>query len=102
MLYSYRVALTGIHLLRTGEVVGDLNRLAPQYGFAEALDLVARYRASSEKACLPPAEDARHRECWPALLAQLEAAEAASPLPPEPPAPQACSDWLTAHRRRDL
>ena len=33
MLYAYRVALTGIHLLETGEVEMDVGVTAPRYGF---------------------------------------------------------------------
>jgi len=45
LLYAYRVALTGIHLLRTGDLVADLSRLAPDHGFHQALELVALKRA---------------------------------------------------------
>lgn len=33
LLYAYRVALTGAHLLLTGELVTDVRTLAPRYGF---------------------------------------------------------------------
>ena len=41
VLYAYRVLCTGIHLLRTGEVVTDLNRLADEMGLSFVSELVA-------------------------------------------------------------
>jgi len=42
LLYAYRSALTGIHLLRRGECVADVVHLAPLYGFARVPELVHR------------------------------------------------------------
>lgn len=94
LLYSYRTALTGIHLLNTGKVVGDVTILAPQYGFNEALGLVSRYRSSSEKTTVSPDEDTRHQSHWPNLLKELEQAFEQSHLPEEPMGLRACSEWL--------
>jgi predicted nucleotidyltransferase len=44
VLYGYRVALTGIHLLRTGEVEPYLPRLAEEYGLPFMGDLIAQKR----------------------------------------------------------
>jgi predicted nucleotidyltransferase len=102
LLYAYRVALTGAHLLREGEVIGDLTELAPRYGFPEALDLAARKRASAEKVALTEAEDELYRAAWPRLAEALDAARASSPLPEEPQNRGAMSAWLTALRKREL
>mgnify|MGYP001602831061 CR=1 FL=1 len=98
LLYAYRTALTGVHLLLTKELVGDLRRLAPLYGFDAALELIEIYQSSSEKKTLDPAEDARHQAFWPTLLERLEMADCTSPLPDDPPAEQRCSDWLVGLR----
>ena len=98
MLYAYRVALTGIHLLRTGECVANVAELAPRYGYGDALDLVAVKAAGQEKGPLAPELDAAHRARWPALEAELDAALAASPLPEEPPGREAIDRWLRARR----
>lgn len=45
LLYAYRVALSGIHLLRTGEVEADLGRLAGVYGLDFLPELIAQKRA---------------------------------------------------------
>jgi predicted nucleotidyltransferase len=44
VLYAYRVLLTGIHLLRTGEVEAHLPRLAQEYRRPFLGDLIARKR----------------------------------------------------------
>jgi predicted nucleotidyltransferase len=102
LLYTYRVALTGAHLLRTGECEMDLRRLAPEYGFPEALELVAYNQASAEKSALPADEDARHRASWTRLDALLQRARDESPLPEGPANAAACEAWLVGARLRDL
>jgi len=42
LLYAYRVLLTGIHLLRTGEVEASLPRLAEEYRRSFLLELIAQ------------------------------------------------------------
>jgi predicted nucleotidyltransferase len=44
VLYAYRVLLTGIHLLRTGEVEAHLPRLAQEYRRPFLTELIARKR----------------------------------------------------------
>lgn len=102
LLYAYRTALTGIHLLLTGQLIGDLGQLAPLYGCDAALDLIAIYRSSSEKKILDPDEDARHRSFWPALLERLESAFIISPLPEAPPNEARCSEWLVSLRLQTM
>ena len=41
VLYAYRVLCTGIHLMRTGEVVTDLNRLASEMNLGFVGELIA-------------------------------------------------------------
>jgi predicted nucleotidyltransferase len=100
LLYTYRTALTGVHLLLTGEIVGDLPSLISQYGFRLAEDLIRIYGSTTEKKTLSPEDDAVHRAQWPVLLDQLTAAFASSCLPDEPKDPGACSDWLVGLRLR--
>lgn len=102
LLYAYRVALTGAHLLKTGEVVGNLMDIAGEYGFPEALTLAEAKRAGTEKGSLAPEEDARHRAAWPRLMKLLEEARTSSPLPEEPKNEADLSAWLTETRAREL
>ncbi len=98
LLYAYRVALTGVHLLRTAALETRLDRLAPVYGCAPALELIAFKRAHGEKQAVPEALDAEHRAAWPRLDALLAEARDGSPLPDEAPNAAACSAWLVEQR----
>jgi predicted nucleotidyltransferase len=53
LLYVFRVMLTGIHLLRTGEVEANLLTLNEEYGLPYVPELVAEKRANGEAAQLP-------------------------------------------------
>jgi predicted nucleotidyltransferase len=81
ILYAYRVLLTGIHLLRTGEVEAFLPRLAEQYQLPFLLDLIVQKR--QEKGAAPDLDwtfhDAQLRE----LEARLDQAFTESTLPEE-------------------
>ncbi len=94
LLYAYRVALTGIHLLRTGELVSDLRVLAPRLGYPDALALIGLKVLGAEKGAVSPEIDALHRAAWPALEADLQLAVEQSPLPGEAANEPACEAWL--------
>lgn len=98
LLYSYRVALTGAHLLRTGEVVASLPELAPRYGFGSILDIVRYKSGGAEKAELPAAVAQPHIERWAELEALLVESRDASPLPERPVNQAAVNDWLVRSR----
>ncbi|MEW6708692.1 MAG: nucleotidyltransferase domain-containing protein [Candidatus Riflebacteria bacterium] len=102
LLYIYRVALTGIHLLQTGEIIGDVRKLAPNYGFEEVFDLIKIYSETSEKKCLDENSVKPFVEKWPALEKKLEDTHASSPLPDEPPGVQKCSDWMVEVRLKNI
>ena len=68
MLYAYRVLMTGIHLLRTGEVEANLLRLNEHFGFGFLGELIAR-KVGGENTSVSDLD-------WPfheARLAELEA-----------------------------
>lgn len=98
MLYTYRVALTGRHVLLTGEVVADLGVLAELYEFPELHDLIEKKTGGREKATLTEEESLRYRERWREIPEALKAARDASHLPEEPPDPEACERWLVETR----
>jgi hypothetical protein len=52
--YSYRVALTGIHLMRTGTLEPNLLTLAPEFGYGDVAELAALKRAGVEHGPVPP------------------------------------------------
>jgi predicted nucleotidyltransferase len=102
LLYAYRVALTGIHLMRTGELVGDVSVTAPLYGFESVTDLAAVKRAGAEHVSLSPAEDEQHRGRLVELEAALAAACDQSRLPEHPVNAAACEQWLITLRKQEL
>lgn len=80
LLYAFRTVLTGIHLMRTGEVEANLERLNDAAGLPYLTDLITLKRGGQEKELLPGPLDfyrAEHRR----LLAELEAAQAETDLP---------------------
>lgn len=100
-LYVLRTALTGVHLLETGECIPDLTRLADTYGFDEAHRLIELKR-SDEGATLPKSL----LETLPKLLDRafdrLDEARDRSCLPDVPDATEELEAWLIEARRRRL
>src|SRR5262249_19662364 len=84
LLYAYRVVLTGIHLLRTGEVQANLPELDRHFG-VEGIDELIRRKQARELGGLPDLDWQRHRAELGRLEEQLGQAFAASTLPEEPP-----------------
>jgi predicted nucleotidyltransferase len=83
VLYAYRVVLTGIHLLRTGEVEANLSRLAPRFSL-DFLDELIRKKSAGEWA--PANLDWNfHREKLGELEEALDRAHQESTLPEELP-----------------
>ena len=84
LLYVYRVLLTGIHLMRTGQVEANLLTLNVTFRLPFLPDLIARKLAGPEQSTLPDADLAFHETECQRLRAELQAAHAASPLPELP------------------
>lgn len=98
LLYAYRSALTGIHLLRTGECLGDVTQLAPRYGFHQVADLVARKCSGPEHGEL--VATAGFDADLERLESLLEAAHSESPLPSEATCADALNDFLIRIRKQ--
>lgn len=101
LLYVLRTALTGTHLLRTGELRVDLRSVAKEYGYGEAEALIAAKR-QGEQALLSETDRAYWLPRLDSLFAGLEEAQHESVLPPNPPASAELEDWLVALRAKDL
>ena len=95
LLYAYRVSLTGLHLLRTGEVNASLPALAPEYGLAHLTDLIAM-KVKEKATAHPPVEE--HDAALQSLQAQLTLAYERSSLPAEPTNRAALNDFLVRVR----
>jgi predicted nucleotidyltransferase len=100
-LYTLRVLLTGIHLMRAGEVVADLRRLWEGQGVDYVPDLIAaksagEHRSLSDDPGLPDATvlaaDVDR------LRTELELSRDRSALPAVPPAADAVNDLLIRTR----
>ena len=84
LLYAYRVAMTGVHLLETGEVEPHLPTLNERFRAPHIPELIAR-KAAAETGPLTGTDVAFHRGELDAWEKRLEAAHAASALPETPP-----------------
>lgn len=101
LLYAYRVLLTGIHLLETGEVVANIQALNERFRIAPIDELVARKRAGTEHMALDARELDEHGRLLDRLEAKLEAAHDGSSLPDEPTTAEALEDFVVRLRLDD-
>lgn len=98
LLYAYRVLLSGIHLMRTGEVVANLPALGRIFSVEGLLALMERKRAGAETMALAEDEVAEHEKRLDALEELLHAAHAKSSLPEEPTTAAALEDLVVRLR----
>ncbi len=102
LLYVYRVLLTGIHLMRTGEVEANLVKLNEVFRLPYVPDLVARKIEGKEKSTLDDANLSFHEGEYRRLVRELEQAHERSALPEQPSARATLNDLLvrlrTAHQ----
>jgi predicted nucleotidyltransferase len=98
LLYVYRVLLTGIHLMRTGEVEANLVRLNEAAGLSHVADLIARKLAGPEQSAVGDADVDFHRREYDRLVAELEEAGRASSLPEAPSVGPGLNDLLVRAR----
>jgi uncharacterized protein len=80
VLYAYRVLMTGIHLLRTGEVESDLLKLNEHFGLTFLSDLIAR-KVNGENIPIGDLDWPFHEARLAELEGQLDSAFAESNLP---------------------
>jgi predicted nucleotidyltransferase len=98
LLYVYRVLLTGIHLMRTGEVEANLLRLNETAKLSYIGELVERKLSGPEKGRLAQADLALHQAEYERLRTELERAYQGSHLPESPSAANALNDLLVRIR----
>jgi len=101
LLYVYRVLLTGIHLMQTGQVEANLVTLNAEAALPLIGDLIEAKRRG-ESATLPDADLAFHEREVSRLTAELEDARARTHLPAAPTAGPALSDLLVRLRLATL
>jgi len=98
LLYVYRVLLTGIHLMQTGEVEANLVKLNDRFKLSFIPDLIARKLAGPEQSTLAVADIEFHRREYERLRAELEKAHVKSNLPEAASAASELNDLLVRCR----
>lgn len=94
LLYVLRVLLTGIHLMKTGEVEANLVHLNYVYNLPYVPELIARKLEGAEKSTLKSADLTFYQGEYDRLRGQLEQASANSTLPETPSGKAALNDLL--------
>jgi len=94
LLYVFRVLLTGIHLLRTGEVEANLRTLNAEAKLSFVDDLIARKSSGSEKEVLSEGDVEFYRAEYEKLMTHMLETAASSPVPDLPSARAALNDLL--------
>jgi predicted nucleotidyltransferase len=104
LLYVYRVLLTGIHLMRTGQIQANLVRLNEDAQLPYIPDLIARKTGGPEKGRLEAADLIAHAANFICLKSELKSAFDQSHLPdgPAPTAAAALNDLLVRIRLRSM
>ena len=98
LLYVFRVLLTGIHLMRTGEVEANILRLNETAGLSYIDELVDRKSNGPEKGTLDAADLAFYETEYERLTAELESSHADCTLPDLPSARPALDELLVRLR----
>lgn len=98
LLYAYRVLLTGIHLMDTGELVANITTLNERFRIEPIDDLVARKREGAEKMCLDAKDISAHDALLDGLENRLQEAHDRSRLPLEPTTVSALEDFVVRLR----
>lgn len=99
LLYAFRAALTGIHLMKTGECQPNLLALLEPYDVESVKELVEQ-KSAAEHAVLQGNDGSHWRAEVEKLLVRLEDAFQRSTLPENPEAADAVDDFLVRVRMK--
>ena len=100
LLYTFRVLLTGIHLMNTGEVEANLIRLNEESGLPYIDELVARKTQGQEQGTLTDHDVDFYSAEYRRLRSELELSSERSSLPESPLCKQELSDLLVRIREQ--
>ncbi len=98
LLYVYRVLLTGIHLMRTGEIEANLIRLNEVARLRHVDELIRMKTEGREKEPLATSDVDFHEREYHRLTSAMESEHAKSQLPEQPTAREAMNDLLVRIR----
>lgn len=102
LLYIYRVLLTGLHLMKTGEVEPNLLQLNESTQLSYIPELIERKVNGKEKETLNQADLKFHEQEFQRLVGALEQAMDESHLPEKPRATDALNDLLVRIRLQNM
>jgi predicted nucleotidyltransferase len=94
LLYVFRILLTGIHLMRTGNVEANLQLLNEEFKLAYVAELIARKLEGPEKSILEEEDISFYQDEYARLRGMLEQAYEASILPELPSGRTGLNDLL--------
>jgi len=98
LLYVYRVLLTGIHMMRTGEVEANLHKLNSFFKLPYIPELISQKLQASEKGTIQDADMPFHQKEYERLKSVLEQASLESKLPERPTGNEALNELLIRTR----
>lgn len=102
LLYTYRVLLTGIHLMRTGQVEANLVRLNEEMRLSHVDDLLRQKREGTEKQPAVVSSIEFHEHEYGRLCELLRHEHERTSLPELPSARSALNDLLIRIRRSQM
>lgn len=102
LLYTYRVLLAGIHLMKTGRVESNLRRLNEDFRLPHIDELIALKAVGQETQALPPGNIEWHEAEFNRLCAELDRARTESSLPEQPSCRAELDDLLVRVRMENL
>ena len=102
LLYAFRVLLTGIHLMRSGEIEANLGVLNNIYGLPFIPELMARKREGNEQETLDPSYKDYYEREFCTLRERLVEEGAITSLPASPTAQEALNDIVIRVRLASL
>lgn len=94
LLYVYRVLLTGIHLMQTGEIEANLLKLNEEFQLPYLVELIDRKLIGAEKSILSDADIEFHHQEYQRLMNVLETASDRTNLQEAPTVHAALNDLL--------
>ena len=98
LLYAFRVLLTGIHLMETGDIVANIVTLNERFRIGEIDALIERKRSGAEKSRLAGDDLALHEPLLDALERRLQVAHDNSRLPEQPTTAAELDDFVVRIR----
>ncbi|NJK68477.1 MAG: nucleotidyltransferase [Microcoleus sp. CSU_2_2] len=102
LLYVFRVLLTGIHLIQTGEVEANLVKLNEKFQLSYIPDLIAIKLGGQEQSVVEDADLEFYRQERDRLINLLEDSSRTSHLPSNPDAKFALNELLIKVRMRSI